>query len=310
MVRVPESAAADAQAFRICRETCRRSGGDFYLSTFFLPRQKRDATHAIFAFCSLVADSVRMDEIHAASPAPTTIGVACCSTNTLDGRLDLLRQRLDHLYASPAAVPFSIERGVEQGIAYAFGRTIQRYPVPREYLSDLVEGCRIEATVPRFATWKSVDRYLALRWGSVALAMAAVLGLTSSDARDRVIDLGKAVGLTKLLRDLPKRVAGGNVPLPQEDLAACSYAERELLSGVTSDRFHDLMRLETDRARQLFASGRLAIPWLAGDSSRLMAATVATLYGRSLDRVSRSSPALSTWQRVRLLPVIWAAARA
>ena len=299
--------AADEQAYRICRDVCRRTGGDFYLSTFFLPRPRRDAVHAVFAFCNLVADSVKITEEDSLAPPPSTVGAACCSANSLDGRITSVRQRIDHLYASPDAVPYAPDRGTDQAVAYAFGRTIERHPIPRDYFDDLIEGCRIDANVPRFATWKSVDRRLGLRWGSVALAVAAVLGVTSTDARQPVIDLGKAVGLTKLLRDLPKHVTASKVPLALEDLAASGYTERDLLTGVNNDSFQNLMRLEGKRARQLFTSGRLAIPWLAGDGSRLMASAVATLYDRSLDRLTQP---LSTWQRVRLLPTIWSTARA
>jgi phytoene/squalene synthetase len=82
---------------------------------------------------------------------------------------------------------------------------------------------------------------------------------------------------------------------------------------MINDKYHALMRLEIDRARRLFNSGRLAIPCLASDGSRLMAATVATLYERSLDHRLQAnghgSAGLSTWQRIRLLPAIWTAAR-
>lgn len=308
MSRASEATASDREAFRTCRNVCRRRGGDFYLATFFLPRPKRDAVHALFAFCCLIADAVQADDGEpSASPTPTTVGAACCSTNSFDQRVGLLRQRVVDIFTSPAAVPYADDRDADQAAVYAFAQTLRRHPMPQEYFTDLIEGARLEATVPRFATWKSLDRCLALRWGSIALAVAAILGLTNTGARDRVIDLGKAIGLIKILRRLPEDAAAGKVRVPLEDLARSGYGERDLLAQTMNDRRSDFLKLEIERARRLFNSAREAIPSLAGDGSRLAVATVITLYDRSLDRLNGS---LSTWQRVRLLPRIWAAARA
>ena len=308
MPSASEVAASDREAFRVCRNICRRRGGDFYLATFFLPQPKRDAVHAVFAFCCLIADAVQADDGEPSAPTtPTTVGAACCSTNSLDQRVGLLRQRVADIFSSPAPVPYADDRDADQAAVYAFTHTLRRYPMPQEYFTDLIEGARLEASVPRFATWKSLDRCLSLRWGSIALAVAAILGLTNTGARDRVIDLGKAIGLTKILRRLPEDAAVGKVRVPLEDLARSGYGERNLLAQTMNDRHSNFLNLEIERARHLFTSAREAIPALAGDGSRLAVATVITLYDRSLDRLNGT---LSTWQRVRLLPRIWAAARA
>ena len=142
--------------------------------------------------------------------------------------------------------------------------------------------------------------------------MCSVLGLTHSGAREQAIELGVAMQLTNILRGIKKDVERGRIYLPLEDMIRFGYSERDLAGEVVNDNLRGLMRFEIERARALYRSGAEGICWLAGDGSRLAAATTAVLHAGILDamerreyNVFRGPTGLNIGQKLRRLPAAW-----
>ena len=305
---------ADERAFAAAREICRRHARSFYFASFFLPKHKRDAAYAVYSFCRMIDDAIDLPE-QEAQREPSVVGGACCSTSGLDARLGMFHARLDEIYANGLRPP---EEGADETNAalYAFAQTVHRYSIPKEYFLDLAEGCRMDLTIKRYATWASLERYCYHVAGVVGLIMCGVFGLTNSDAHRQAVLMGNAMQLTNILRDIREDYERGRIYLPQEDLARFGYSEKDLARGVVNERFVELMKFEVARARQMYREGAQGLCWLAGDGSRLTASTMAVIYGGILDAIERRNydvfsgrAHLTTMQKVRRLPGAWRLAR-
>jgi 15-cis-phytoene synthase len=328
---------ADAAAFAAVREVCRRHARGWFFASHFLPRPKREAAYAVYAFCRMIEEAIAADDAsldtaaglreHPAVVSPRrfadlpnvsepTGGCGCGPTGSLDGRLAMLRERLDEVYDGAIELPSPAVRSEQQHALHAFALTVQRYEIPREYFLEFAEGRRMDLTVRRYATWSSLERYCYHSAGVLGLIMGCVLGLTHSDAGRHAVMLGNAIRLTDLLCDLKTDWVRGHVYLPLEDLARFRYSERELSNGVVSEPFRELMRFEIARARGMYRAGAEGICWLAGDGSRLAASTIAVTHAGVLGAIERQgyevfthAPNLATAQKVRSLPAAWRLAR-
>ena len=312
---------SDALAFRAAREVCRRHGKDFHFSTALLPRAKRDAAHAVFAFCRMIREALESatDEdaaTDAGAMRHLAAGGGCCSSHPLDQRVALFRERLNELYDGRLELPSAATRSEAQHVLHAFAQSVRRFEIPRQCFLDIAEGCRTDLLVSRYATWSSLERYCRHSGGAAAVAAACVLGLTHSDAPRQAEQLGVAIRLTHILRDLKNDAARGRVYLPLEDLAAFRYSERDLSAGVVNENFRRLMRFEVARAQRLYAEAAKGLRWVAGDGSRLAAATLTVQQAAILDAIEREGCDvfgrhidLTAAQKLRRLPTAWRLAR-
>jgi phytoene synthase len=330
--RPPPSQASEADklAARVSAGVCRRAAPDLYFASAFLPRAKRDAAHALYAFCRLVPEAVASacEEAGAAALRHRPLNVAatpshdephlgsCCSAEPFEHRLSLLRDRLDDLYAGRLELPAPAARSEEQHVLHAFSAAASRYQVPRQDLLDFARGCVAALAVRRYATWASLERDCPLAGGAAARAAACVLGVTHSGAGDYATKAGVAGRFTSILCRLKADVGQGRVYLPLEDLARFRYTERELTEGVVNENFRRLMRFEVERARRLFDEAAGGLCWVANDGSRLTAAVLLARSLALLDAIERQGydvfnrpPALTRAQKLRALPAGWRLAR-
>lgn len=268
-----DSISAEAAAFAAARALVRRAAPDFHFASFFLPRPKRDAACAAAAFCHLIREAVLQSDTPQDETAPAG-GGSCCSTTPAEQRVAKVRERIEQVYSGSVELPMSQFRDESQHVLHAFSLVVPRYEVLKEHLYELVEGCRADLTVSRYATWASLERYCRGAGGAVARVLGSILGLTHSDAGDRMDDLGCATRLAAILRDLGADVGRGRIYLPLEDLVRFRCSERDLLERRGDGRVRDLVRHEADRMCDLLRRGSDVLPWLAGDGSRLAAANV------------------------------------
>jgi 15-cis-phytoene synthase len=307
-----ESDSALVNAFAAARSICRQHARSFYFASFFLPRHKRDAAYSVYAFCRMIDDAIDQNDDSIESSSVSS----CSSCGGLDKRLELFRDRLDEIYSGTLELPNPEFRSETQHALFAFSRTVQRFEIPKEYFLDLAEGCRMDLSVKRYATWESLEKYCYHVAGVVGLMMCGIFGVQSTEAREHAIAMGNAMQLTNILRDVREDWDRGRVYLPLEDLARFGYSEGNLSRGVTNDAFRRLMKFEVARARSLYREGSKGLCWLADDGSRLTASAMAVIYSGILDAIERQNydvfrrrAHLTTGQKLRRLPASWRLAR-
>lgn len=238
-----------------CSAVAQAHGRTFFFASRFLPSHRRRAVHAVYAYCRVADDIV--------DNAPTTgVQAATAELAAWEAELDDPRH--------PIAVTFALVR--------------DRFDVPVAAARDLVAGVRMDLYSRPFATWPDLADYCYRVAGTVGLMAAPLLGCSDADALDHAIDLGIAMQLTNILRDVAEDAEMGRLYLPLEDLAAFDVEPESIFAGAPNGRFAELMAFEIDRARAYYASARLGIPALC-PSGRFTALASARIYGKILNRI-------------------------
>ena len=139
-----------------------------------------------------------------------------------------------------------------------------------------------------------------------------IFGFKDTRAETHAIDLGLAMQLTNIARDVKEDLDFGRIYLPQDELARFGCTEEDLRSGQVSDAFRELMRFQAERARGYFQSGFQLLPYLS-PRSRACAAVLGRIYSRLLDRIESADydvfsqrVSLSTAEKLAVMAQSWA----
>jgi 15-cis-phytoene synthase len=234
-VESPASSAAVAGGaieWRLCAAIARSHGRSFFLASHCLPPDRRRAIHAIYAYCRIA------DDIADHSADATSAALA----------LDAWERQL----AAPT-----------HPVAVAFAAARAQHGVPVAPAQDLITGVRMDLGPCRFATWDDLRHYCYHVAGTVGLMVAPILGCEDEAALPYAVDLGIAMQLTNILRDVGEDARRGRLYLPLDELAAFSCDPEAILCGRPRGRFRELLAFQVARARNLYVQARHGIPALS-----------------------------------------------
>lgn len=289
-------------AYNACAEVIRRHSRSFYLSARFLPHAKRQGIIALYAFCRTSDDLV-----DAAGALP--------DHKSKDNR-DGARAALDRWAALVRDT--AIEEGLTgQGhpVAAAWADTRGRFGIPSHLADELLSGIRMDLTIDRYETWDDLWLYCYRVASTVGLMSMYITGANSMEAIPYAVQLGVALQLTNILRDIGEDARAGRVYLPVEEMARFGYTEEMLFEGIVNHDFTRLLEFQIERAHALYRSAMPGIAMLPRDS-RLAITAAATLYRGILDQIRSSRydvfthrAHLSMREKLCALPRIWLASR-
>jgi 15-cis-phytoene synthase len=226
----------------------RKSRSNFYFAFLTLPRPRRDALYAVYAFCRTVDD------------------VADLGSDPVAQRAALTRWREDVARCfEPGATPV-------HPIARQLKAAVAAYPIPRAALEAIIDGCEMDLERARYETAEDLEPYCYRVASAVGLCCIEIFGYTDSRARDYAIHLGKALQLTNIMRDVGADARAGRVYLPQRDLKDFGVSEDDLVAGRHTEAFVRLMTHQAARARHFYAAARAAYPVV--DTRSLVAAQI------------------------------------
>lgn len=240
------TASTLAEAYETARRYTKQRSSSFYYPFAVLPREKRQAVYAAYGFAGHVDDAV--DEAGTADERAT--------------RLDEARALLDRAYAGDG----------DEWIAVALGDAVQRYAIPRQHFDELVAGMAQDLEQTRYATWAELDAYCYRAASVIGLITIEIFGYDGRHAalaHEAAVDMGKALQVTNIMRDVQEDAERDRIYLAQEDLAAFGVTEEEIRGGRATESFRALMREYGRRAHDLYASGERLIPLLDGPRSRM-----------------------------------------
>jgi 15-cis-phytoene synthase len=228
-----------------CSQLTRKSRSNFYYSFLFLSKEKRDD----------VVDGT-------------------ASEREKQGLLDEWRHELDRCYEGKAQHPITVK----------LAHSLQQFPIPKEHFEELIVGVEMDLTHQRYPTFRELYDYCYRVAGVVGLMCIAIFGYRNPKAKDYAINLGVALQLTNIMRDLKGDAERGRIYLPQEDLARFGYGEEELLRDAYTPAFIELMRFAGNRARQYFHQARQLLA--EEDRRSLVAAEImGAIYYRLLETI-------------------------
>ncbi len=222
-----------ANDFDFCRAVIRKSASSFYYALRFLPQARRKALYAVYAFCRAVDDAV--DEASAADAAHLVAE---------------WRAELDRCYRGAPLHP----------VTAALAAAIEQFPIPKATLGAVIDGVEMDLVKHRYATFAELELYCWRVASAVGLASIEVFGYTNPAARDYAVDVGLALQLTNILRDISEDGERDRIYLPAEDLEAFGVTPEDLLRGVYNRRFCELMEFESERARGYYRSAAAKLP--------------------------------------------------
>ena len=165
----------------------------------------------------------------------------------------------------------------------ALAEVVNRRGIPADHLIELVEGCKSDLDLPSFREFAELERYCYQVGSTVGLAMCPILGVNDRQGLDCARDLGIAMQLTNVIRDVREDVAMGRYYLPASDLRAFGCSVQA--SGHSGD-LAGLIRFESDRARRYYESGRQGIRWVQ-PAAQFAIRLAAGLYEAILDKIAQ-----------------------
>lgn len=269
------------EGYRITKE----SNSNFYYSFLSLPAEKRKALYSIYALCRCLDD------------------VADNSGSRLEASESLLRWTTEiiNMYNGKPYHPVTVE----------LKPYIDKYRIPQKYFLELIKGVEMDLTINRYNTFEELHKYCYRVASVVGLICTEVFGYKNAETMGYAVDLGIAMQLTNILRDIKADAERGRIYLPLDDLKKFNYTETELFSSQYNRAFVELMKFETRRARDLYKRAQETLP--REDRKAMVAAEIMrAIYSRILDKIEASNydvyslpPQLSKLQKIYIAFSTW-----
>jgi phytoene synthase len=266
-----------------CQQKASASGSSFYYSFLFLPRERRQAITALYAFCREVDDAV--DE--------------CSDAGVARMKLAWWRGEVAALYAGHPTHP----------VTQALATSLTRFALPQEQLNEIIDGMEMDLGTVRYADFKSLHLYCYRVASVVGLLAAEIFGYQDRRTLKYAHDLGLAFQLTNIIRDVGEDARRGRIYLPQDELARFGVTEADILASRSSDGFRALMELQVARARDCYDRALAQLPPV--DRRRQVAGLImAAIYRTTLDEIANDGCRVLT-HHLKLPPLrkLWIAAR-
>lgn len=248
------------RARTVKRDLSKTIQSNFFYSFLFLPQTKRAAIIDVYNFCRAIDDVV--DDAEAVWQHDPQV------------ELNKWRVELENLYDGKPTWEQTIK----------LQNTLKLFPIPKNLFEKLVYGCEIDLHRNRYQTFDDLREYCYHVASVVGLMCVEIFTYKNPRTREYAENLGLALQLTNILRDLKEDAERDRVYLPQEDLRRFNYSERELMHGVINDNFRALMKFECDRAHEYYRQAAACLP--REDRATLVAAqTMGRIYHRLLTKI-------------------------
>ncbi len=272
-----------------CKSLVKGANTNFYYAFVLLPRPKRDAIHAAYAF------SRHTDDIADDTP----------DTEAASTELEAWRRELAACYTGRPDHP----------VALNLQRVLQTFPIPQQHFLDLIDGVEMDLTQDRYATFEDLRAYCYRVASAIGLICIEIFGYTQPQTKEYAVNLGLALQLTNILRDVREDASRGRIYLPQEDLERFGCEESDLFMGNETAAFRDMMAFQCARARDHYQKARALLP--EEDRGGMFSAQImGAIYRRLLDQIERSDYRVfdtqyrvGTARKLGIAAAIWARSR-
>lgn len=240
---------------------------NFFYSFLFLPRHKREAIIDVYSFCRAVDDVV--DENMENSSNANAHEAAKTG-------LERWREEIENLYSGHPTLP----------ISQKLQTALNRFPMPKLYFEEMINGCEMDLERNRYESFDELYQYCYRVAAVTGLMCIEIFTYQSPQTRAYAVNLGIALQLTNILRDLKEDAERDRIYLPQEDLRRFGYSENDLINCRINDNFLALMKFQCDRARHFYSRAEELLP--KDDLPTLTAArTMGKIYFRLLEQIEQ-----------------------
>ena len=245
-------------AYKHCQRIAKKRASNFYYAFLTLPLKKRKAIFATYAFCRICDDIADGDLPNERK-----------KTLLDDTRLLLSESRIGNV-ANP--------------VFTALSATAINFNIPNQYFVDIIDGVEMDLTWTQFHNFEELKTYCLRVASAVGLICIEVFGYCEPKAKEYAVDMGLAMQLTNIMRDIKEDVSRGRIYIPLDELTSFGYSTEEMTNGIYNDAFRKLMSFQAERARSYFANGQHLIPMLT-PRSQACVAMLHQVYAKLLDRI-------------------------
>lgn len=285
-----------ARAYDHCQQVAKEHAKNFYYAFRTLPLHKRHAIYAVYAVCRLWDDIADDD-----APLPEKRRMFSETRRTLASTLSY---SVDDATGSDPRPPPQPEF-----IALADATSV--FGIPLEYYDQILQGVESDLVKDRFADFAELREYCYKVASVVGLICIEVFGYDDPRAEGYAVDMGIALQLTNILRDLDEDAGRDRIYLPQDEMARFGYTEEDLKDGVVNDQFTSLMQFQVDRARSYYERSRPLFDMVELES-RTCLRVLHEAYAAILDRIEQSGfdvysqrIGLSTSEKLLITARLW-----
>jgi 15-cis-phytoene synthase len=273
-------------AERFNRDMAKREAGNFYWGFISLGYHERMAIYALYNFARQVDDEADSGGVE-----------------NLPQRLLVHRDRIVRAARGDAG---------EDPILRVLAEAMQRYSIPAGELQMLVDGCEMDFSHSRYATFAELREYCYLVASVVGRMCVRIFGYTDPVALERADDLGLALQLTNILRDVREDIVDmGRVYLPQDELAAHGIPEAVLRDGTLASGWTEYVGEFARRAHECFVTGYQVLDYIPRRPAACVQ-TMAGIYQELLKKIERdpalplrARAALSKTEKLRVVVRSW-----
>ncbi|MHB8337957.1 MAG: presqualene diphosphate synthase HpnD [Ignavibacteriaceae bacterium] len=241
------------------KEIAKGSNSSFYYAFNLLPVEKRDAMNTVYAFCRKTDDIVdtenESDEI-----------------------------KYDKLHKWRVELEKSLRGHSDYQLLNKLGKTITQFNIPTDPFFELLKGMEMDLQKKRYVTFEDLQLYCYRVASTVGLMCIEIFGYKHKSAKDFAVDLGIALQLTNILRDVKKDSLNGRIYIPQEDLKKFNYSEDQLFNQTYNGNFQTLMQYEVNRAEIFFDRATKALN-LDDKYSMFAARAMQHIYHKILEKI-------------------------
>ena len=268
-----------------CLSKTRESKSNFYYSFLPLPKRKRQAIIALYAFCREVDDIV--DNIKNAEVAKI--------------KLDWWQSEITCLFAEKPNHPVTL----------ALAPHVKSLSLDLSHFQHILEGMKMDLTISRYRTYSDLKNYCYHVAGAVGLLAAKIFGYKDNATLKFAKELGLALQLTNIVRDIGEDAGRGRIYLPLDELEKFQIRETDIIHWKNSVALQKLLSLQIERAERQFFSALSILPPIDYKNQRT-SLIIAHIYLALLKKIKNSQPfdiktrvSLSSWEKIRIACCIW-----
>ena len=279
-VELPETNSAEPlnSSYDYCKKVTSMHSKSFYMASGLLPKEKKKAVRALYAFCRTSDDIIDLQGDEALK--------------------DMEIWRIRGMQMPRANDP----------VAIAWADARKNYNIPNKYGYQLLDGVTQDLHLKKYKNFSELSEYCYGVASTVGLMSMHIIGFEGEHALPYAIKLGVALQLTNILRDIAEDYKIGRVYLPQDELRKYGIKDRHLRDGIVDDKWKEFMKFQIARARALYVEALPGINLLDA-SGRLPIAAAAIFYRGILDKIEKleydvfnSRAQLSKWEKVSKIP--------
>lgn len=261
----------EEDAYKYCQNITYTCAKTFYFASYFLSHKKRKACYAVYAFCRYVDDLVDNAPHGTLQENIRTLVSNWQSAiqNVYNGQIDFNNHDHDTVL-----------------VMIAWADTLKNYSIPKHLPEELIEGVLMDTYLDRFNTFEDLYTYCYKVASVVGLMTSEIFRYSSPKALAHAIDLGIAMQLTNICRDISEDADRGRIYIPLDELKTFGISEEDILMKRFSPALTELMKFQIERANTYYDSADIGIAYLEKDS-RLTVQLMSTNYRRILNKIAK-----------------------